>query len=102
MSEATLSTNTTHPSAHTITPGSQSLVHEAAAKLPAGLLETVGLAVGAVTIRAGEYSARISVAGVPRHPDDATVSTTLDDEGVRTLHAILGVMVSRWDAAEPA
>lgn len=95
-------TSTIQPPTNMCTPGWQSLVHEAAAKLPAGLLETVGLAVGAVTIRAGEYSARISVAGVPRHPDDASVSTTLDDEGVRTLHAILGVMVSRWDAAEPA
>jgi hypothetical protein len=71
-----------------------------AAGMSADLLEDVGVTVGGVTIHADETgTARISIAGVPRWPDEGTISKHLDRQGVAALHAALGALLASWTEA---
>lgn len=102
MTETVLYTSTIQSPLLTSSPAWRSLVHEAAMRMPAEMLEGVGLTVGAVTITADDNSVSIRVAGKPHHPDDASVAAWLGDDDVRTLHSILGMILARRDAAEAA
>ncbi len=71
-----------------------------AAGMSADLLEDAGVTIGCVTIHADETgTARISIAGVPRWPDEGIVSTYLDRQGVAALHAVLGALLASWAEA---
>jgi hypothetical protein len=64
-------------------PGLPSIV----ARLPSDLAEDVAVSVGGVTIHAGKFGVRLTVAGA---------STNLDPQAMAALYAVLGNILAAW------
>jgi hypothetical protein len=109
MNEADMSTTTHLAEAPMVAERWTSAIHAAAADLAPAAAEHVGISIGGLRITANEWSATLSVA--PRlearvYPgsahEDVRYDTTLGLEQLSALHAVLGGILRRMDAAEAA
>ncbi len=106
MNEAETSTTTLQSGTPTVADRWTSAIHAAAADLDPTAAEHVGISIGGLRITANEWSATLSVA--PRlearvYPgsmhEDVKYDTTLNQERLSALHAVLGGILRRMDAA---